>query len=380
MANIDKLRKKRAANLTDAGVSSRQDLERTGLSFNTKVAGANYRELEISAIRFNPNNDYKQLDTPESIARLAEDIHRNGLLHNMVVSTRQDGQHILLSGERRLRALQLLAGDPERNADGRYNKAMVKCVYGLDPVEEMLCLDAANLQARGSLGDEAFTRKVVGRYMENLKARYGLTEAQARAQLKQDAAGIQDRTIYRVLQINADLIPPLTRMLDEKTITRFNAIDFCAVGPELQEVVARELERAGRAVGEGRQEVAQQYTAYKNELAQICRSRRPDKEAALCQATQAFIDHAKDLLDRLGAAKEDPRPEAVIPAMAKKRAKYVERYAKLARELEELSNPRKAKALLGLERAEGEGSIVGSLEQLARELDRLLDILKEQGQ
>ena len=50
-------------------------------------------------------------DNGEDIEILAEDIKRNGLLHNLVVFPEQeDGKtvYVLLSGERRYRALMLL--------------------------------------------------------------------------------------------------------------------------------------------------------------------------------------------------------------------------------------------------------------------------------
>ena len=43
-----------------------------------------------------------------SIQQLADAIERNGLLHNIVVSQREDGTFMLLSGERRVKALRLL--------------------------------------------------------------------------------------------------------------------------------------------------------------------------------------------------------------------------------------------------------------------------------
>jgi hypothetical protein len=67
-----------------------------------------YQYLPLSEIIFNPENDYAESDQPESIRKLADDILRNGLLHNIVVSLVAPHQYKLLSGERRLRAYRLL--------------------------------------------------------------------------------------------------------------------------------------------------------------------------------------------------------------------------------------------------------------------------------
>ena len=73
--------------------------------------GGEYSEININDIEENPDNAlYRELDTEEDIALLADDIRRAGLLHNLVVfpKTGFGGKYVLLSGERRLRALRLL--------------------------------------------------------------------------------------------------------------------------------------------------------------------------------------------------------------------------------------------------------------------------------
>ena len=71
--------------------------------------GGEYSEININDIEENPDNAlYRELDTEEDIALLADDIRRAGLLHNLVVfpKTGVGGKYVLLSGERRLRALR----------------------------------------------------------------------------------------------------------------------------------------------------------------------------------------------------------------------------------------------------------------------------------
>ena len=72
--------------------------------------GGEYSEINIDDIEENPDNAlYRELDTEEDIALLADDIRRAGLLHNLVVfpKTGVGGKYVLLSGERRLRAARM---------------------------------------------------------------------------------------------------------------------------------------------------------------------------------------------------------------------------------------------------------------------------------
>ena len=62
--------------------------------------GGEYSEININDIEENPDNAlYRELDTEEDIALLADDIRRAGLLHNLVVfpKTGVGGKYVLLS-------------------------------------------------------------------------------------------------------------------------------------------------------------------------------------------------------------------------------------------------------------------------------------------
>ena len=79
------------------------------------------REIALQDIELNPDNAiFRQLDTDEDVETLANDIDRNGLMHNLVVYPRTDGKqtkYVLLSGERRYKALNYLQarGDAKCN-------------------------------------------------------------------------------------------------------------------------------------------------------------------------------------------------------------------------------------------------------------------------
>ena len=124
----------------------------------------------IKVKEFAPNAliSHLAVATDEDIEELARDIERNGLLHNIVVSdqVRNTGKYMILSGERRYRAVKWLY---EQRKENKYAVILCKVLSGLDPLDEMLVLDAANLQTRGGMQDERRFRKATMRFIENLQ-------------------------------------------------------------------------------------------------------------------------------------------------------------------------------------------------------------------
>ena len=125
----------------------KDEIERTKLTLGDITGGASskYEYLALNSIELNPNNDYNEADSEEGIIELAEDIKRNGLLHNIVVSYTEDGRYKLLSGERRLRAYKHIYAE---TGDDKYSNIYSLVRSGLSEIEEMIILDAANLQVR----------------------------------------------------------------------------------------------------------------------------------------------------------------------------------------------------------------------------------------
>lgn len=371
-SKLEALKKKKAAGVATPKIATREEIKRTELAMTTVAQGEEYHELDVDAIQLNPANDYRMLDTEQDIAELADDIERNGLLHNLVVSARSDGNHILLSGERRLRALKMLKNDPKRNGNGKFNRILVKFVYGLDELDEMIYLDSANLQTRGSLGDDVVCRNVVKRYVENLQKKYDISQEAAQAILKKTATGMSDRTIYRVLQINNDLIPALTEMLDQKSISRHNAIDYCQCNEEMQQYICELILACKKYADENPEKNAVAFINLKNELGTACAG--PDdevKKAALKKIADEFICAVSTQDEKQPAEESD-----AIPAIQRKRTKYIDKYSKMAKEIRGVTTARKVKSMLALEAAGGEGSILESLDELAAAIDDLRNKLR----
>ena len=62
---------------------------------NDKTIEYASRDIMLSDIRLNPDNEvFRQDDNDEDIKTLAEDIERNGLMHNLVVLPQQEGKNL----------------------------------------------------------------------------------------------------------------------------------------------------------------------------------------------------------------------------------------------------------------------------------------------
>jgi len=65
------------------------------------------RQIPLLAIKPDPYQPRKEFDG-EELQELAQSIHRNGLLNPITVKTEGDGEYIIIAGERRYRAHQIL--------------------------------------------------------------------------------------------------------------------------------------------------------------------------------------------------------------------------------------------------------------------------------
>ena len=201
-----------------------------------------YRSIPLSQIMINPQNDYSADDTEEDIRELAGDIERNGLLHNIVVSdrTKENGMYLILSGERRYRAVRMLFEEKKEN---RYAVILCKVLAGLEPLDEMLVLDAANLQTRGGMQDERRFRKATLRFIENLRKKGGVSERDAIG-LATRYTGVSDKLIDKNLSVERNLHPDILSLLDRDLIPKNQAVQYARLPEETQQILAENLTHA----------------------------------------------------------------------------------------------------------------------------------------
>ena len=201
-----------------------------------------YRSIPLHMIELNPQNDYSGEDTEEDIEELAHDIERNGLLHNIVVSdrTRESGKFMILSGERRYRAVSWLY---ENKKENKYAVILCKVLTGLDALDEMLVLDAANLQTRGGMQDERRFRKATMRFIENLRKKGGVNERDA-VTLAEKYTGVSDKLLEKNITVETRLHPDILALLDRDLIPKNQAVQYARLPEETQQLLAQHLSAA----------------------------------------------------------------------------------------------------------------------------------------
>ena len=235
----------------DMGLGSKPKIDplhdtKTLLNRSLGTDADEYREIPLSQIILNPNNDYSSEDTEEEIVELAQDIERNGLLHNIVVSDRGrnevsgEGGFVILSGERRYRAYQWLYKNRQEN---KYSVILCKVLSGLDSLDEMLVLDAANLQTRGGMGDEKRFRKATIRFIENLRKKGGVSENEAKT-LAVRYTGISDKLIDKNISVEKNLHPDILALLDSELIPKNQAVAYARLPEDVQKLLAENLNAA----------------------------------------------------------------------------------------------------------------------------------------
>lgn len=210
---------------------------------NDKTIEYASRDIMLSDIRLNPDNEvFRQDDNDEDIRTLAEDIERNGLMHNLVVLPQQEGKntvYMLISGERRYRALKYLE---EKDASWNTVKHCNVITSDLTDNEKKVLLYSANLQVRGGFGNEKIRRKAMVSFIECLqKSPYNLTEAQAKKTIK-SLSPENTKTLDRDIRTEKNLCTELKELLDGGYISRSEADIYLHFPNDKQVMIAEKLQ------------------------------------------------------------------------------------------------------------------------------------------
>ena len=204
------------------------------------------RDISLFNIRTNPDNEiFREIDDDEDIRILADDIKRNGLLHNLVMfpSTEEGREvYVLLSGERRYRALKLLVEEGDTSWQIVRNCNVI--TTELSDNEKKVLLYSANLQVRGGLNDEAVRRKAVSDFIECLqKEPYNMNRVDALKAIK-SVSSVNPKTIDRDARLEDKLKGSLKELLDAKFLSRSECESYLRFDDEKQEKIGQKYQRA----------------------------------------------------------------------------------------------------------------------------------------
>lgn len=202
------------------------------------------RDISLFNIRTNPDNEiFREIDDDEDIRILADDIKRNGLLHNLVMfpSTEEGREvYVLLSGERRYRALKLLVAEGDTSWQIVRNCNVI--TTELSDNEKKVLLYSANLQVRGGLNDEAVRRKAVSDFIECLqKEPYNMNRIDALKAIK-SVSSVNPKTIDRDARLEDKLKGSLKALLDAKFLSRSECESYLRFDDEKQDEIGQKYQ------------------------------------------------------------------------------------------------------------------------------------------
>lgn len=283
---------------------------------------AHFETVSFDNIEYNSVNDYSMT----SIEELADNIKKNGLLHNIVLSKQKNGKYKILAGERRTRAIRLLhEQEPE---SWMTTKALV--YDGLTERQEEIIMDSSNLQSRGNGGDEVQLRKATNRYIENMKAEYGLSDKQA-LKAATDMYSGSGNTIRVNQKIEENLSPEFTEELDSGNIAKGDA----AVIADMEDNEQAEL-------------FADFQDADDDEKEDVI------KKAVKKQTEKTKVEKEKKKAAKKKDKKEDPLPISTseLPPAQKARINYLDKLKAALETIKELNNPDTVAQIHRLDEAE----------------------------
>lgn len=286
------------------------------------------RDISLFNIRTNPDNEiFREIDDDEDIRILADDIKRNGLLHNLVMfpSTEEGREvYVLLSGERRYRALKLLVEEGDTSWQIVRNCNVI--TTELSDNEKKVLLYSANLQVRGGLNDEAVRRKAVSDFIECLqKEPYNMNRVDALKAIK-SVSSVNPKTIDRDARLEDKLKGSLKELLDAKFLSRsecesylrFDDEKLVEIGQKYQELNAVDCHGdTGEEAGKNHIEVMRDtlHDMFREYLFSALQQRtRAEHEETYKKSIEYFDSELQELkkkAEEFGIIKECNTPEEV---------------------------------------------------------------------
>lgn len=286
------------------------------------------RDISLFNIRTNPDNEiFREIDDDEDIRILADDIKRNGLLHNLVMfpSTEEGREvYVLLSGERRYRALKLLVEEGDTSWQIVRNCNII--TTELSNNEKKVLLYSANLQVRGGLNDEAVRRKAVSEFIECLqKEPYNMNRVDALKAIK-SVSSVNPKTIDRDARLEDKLRGTLKELLDAKFLSRSECESYLRFDDEKQEEIGQKYQElnavdchgdAGEEAGKNHIEVMRDtlHDTFREYLFSALQQRtRAEHEETYKKSIEYFDSELQELkkkAEEFGIIKECNTPEEV---------------------------------------------------------------------
>lgn len=184
--------------------------------------------IPISSIIMNEDNVFSANDTDEEIQSLAENIKENGLIHNITVAETGPDQYLLISGERRTKAMKYLGRDTI--------KANIKS--GLSEFEILKLLFFANSETREYSTEEKI--HIINDFKEKIK-RFSINDKASVSAFNSyvaEAFNIHPRQASKLISISSELSEGLKELLFSDIIDINTAAAFAQLPEDYQDYAA----------------------------------------------------------------------------------------------------------------------------------------------
>ena len=184
--------------------------------------------IPISSIIMNDDNIFSANDTEAEIQSLAENIKENGLIHNITVAETSPDQYLLISGERRTKAMKYLGRDTI--------KANIKS--GLSEFEIMKLLFFANSETREYSTEEKIN--IMNGFKEKIQKISIADKASVKAfnAYVSEAFNIHPRQASKLISISSELSEGLKELLFSDVIDINTAAAFAQLPKDYQNYAA----------------------------------------------------------------------------------------------------------------------------------------------
>ena len=223
--------------------------------------------IPIDQIVFNQDNIFNMGDSDEGIAELAENIKENGLLHNIVVAKIEPTKYLLISGERRTKAVKYLGRDKI--------KATIRS--NLSELEILKMLFFANSETREYTTEEKV--QIIEGFLTKIKQFDETGEREDAKKFKEyvsQAFRVSERQANKLIAITSELINPLKELLYA------DAIDINTAASLAQ--------------------LPEEYQNYATEIIKASDNTDPETKKCAIEHTLAFAKQAKNIISKTNSS------------------------------------------------------------------------------
>lgn len=188
--------------------------------------------IQLDRIKPSPKNSY----SVDDVSELKSSIELLGLQQNLVVRIKGDGTYELISGHRRLKAMQELRS--EGNSD--FEKAPCKIIKSTDDIQTELQLIFANSTTR-VLTDAEKTQQAARLHelLQEMQSKGYQLEGRKR-EIVAELMGVSSAQVQRMDSINKNLMPELKDEFAKENINVTTAYELSRLPEDAQKEVVQE--------------------------------------------------------------------------------------------------------------------------------------------